>query len=197
MEESTKNKWDRRYRTSERAPETATVLRENIHLLPTSGRALDLACGLGSNALALARHGLDTAAWDQSPIAIETLFDRAKSEQLRVNTDVRDVVASPPEPDAFDVVIVAHFLERSLSKALVETLRVGGLLCYQTFIRASVDDKGPSNPAHRLGDNELLSLFVPPLRLRVYREEGTMGDTRVGFRNLALMIAQKIRPQWE
>ena len=39
----------------------------------TPGRALDLACGTGRNALWLAQHGWDVTAVDASPTAIETL----------------------------------------------------------------------------------------------------------------------------
>ncbi len=66
-------KWDTRYREAHRVPETALVLSEFQHLLPTSGRALDLACGLGGNALLLAAHGLETHAWDISPVGVERL----------------------------------------------------------------------------------------------------------------------------
>ncbi|HEB99563.1 MAG TPA: SAM-dependent methyltransferase, partial [Thiotrichales bacterium] len=65
-------KWDARYRESATAVATE-VLVENRHLLPAVGEALDLACGLGGNALLLARHGLRTTAWDLSPVAIERL----------------------------------------------------------------------------------------------------------------------------
>jgi len=190
-EENFRDKWNRRYRESERVPEPARVVTENLHLLPASGRALDLACGLGVNALALAGHGLRTVAWDLSPVAIESLTRRAHDAQLAVTSAVRDVVSSPPEPASYDVIVVAHFLERSIAEALVQALRTGGLLLYQTFVRDKATDAGPGNPVHRLTDNELLTLFVPPLKLRVYREEGTLGDTSKGFRNLAMMVAEK------
>jgi hypothetical protein len=31
-----------------------------------------------------------------------------------------------------------------------------------------------------------------PLRVLVYREEGTVGDTRRGFRNEAMLVAMKV-----
>jgi 2-polyprenyl-3-methyl-5-hydroxy-6-metoxy-1,4-benzoquinol methylase len=139
----------------------------------------------------LARHGLNTVAWDQSSVAIRALSHRAAREGVEVAAAVRDVVAVPPSDDDFDVIVVAHFLERALSAHLIGALRPGGLLYYQTFVRDSVGQHGPSNPAYRLAENELLSLFVPPLRLRVYREEGTLGDTGAGSRDLAQMVAQK------
>ena len=61
------DKWDRRYSDPANEARAAQVLSDNLHLLPTQGTALDLACGLGGNALLLARQGLTVEAWDLSP----------------------------------------------------------------------------------------------------------------------------------
>jgi len=59
------DKWNARYRMADTTvADPAVVLSENLHLLPARGCALDLACGAGANALLLARHGLETHAWD-------------------------------------------------------------------------------------------------------------------------------------
>jgi 2-polyprenyl-3-methyl-5-hydroxy-6-metoxy-1,4-benzoquinol methylase len=183
-------KWDARYRDAAGPSGPAWVLSENLHLLPRRGSALDLACGLGANALLLARHGLDTSAWDISAVAIERLRLAAAEQGLRVRAAVRDLLAAPPEPERFDVIVVSHFLERSLTPALSAALRPGGLLFYQTFTRTRVDDTGPRTDAFRLADNELLRLFAP-LLLVVYREEGTLGDPSRGLRNEAALVACK------
>lgn len=167
------------------------VLADYTHLLPTKGRALDLACGLGANALLLARHGLETQAWDYAETAIERLQANAQSQQLQIQTQVRDIIASPPPADTYDVIIVCHFLDRRLNSALVKSLKPNGLLFYQTFTRTAVNESGPKNPLFRLADNELLHLFSD-LQIVVYREEGTIGDITQGFRNQALLIARKV-----
>lgn len=159
-------------------------------MLPTEGTALDLAAGLGGNALLLSEHGLEADAWDFSPVAMNRLKRFAAERGLHVKTEVRDVVAEPPEPRRFDVIVVSRFLERTLAPKLIAALRAGGLLYYQTFTRARVDDSGPGNPAYRLEDNELLALFRP-LLVRAYREEGRLGDRQQGFRNEAMLVAQK------
>jgi 2-polyprenyl-3-methyl-5-hydroxy-6-metoxy-1,4-benzoquinol methylase len=183
-------RWNRRYRDGSGASEPLRVLTENRHLLPDRGEALDLACGRGANALLLADQGLQTHAWDISEVAIAALREEAERRGLSLETEVRDVITRAPEPERFDVIVVGHFLERDLAPALMAALRPGGLLFYQTFSRPSVDDSGPSNPAYRLAENELLKLFAP-LRLRVYREEGVCGDTSRGFRNQAMYLGQK------
>jgi tellurite methyltransferase len=170
-------KWDQRYREAQALPPPARVLTENAHLLPGSGHALDLACGLGANALFLAGRGLTVEAWDLSPVAIERLSREAGASGLQVTALVRDGVAQPPRPGSCDVVVVSHFLDRTL-------------LFYQTFSREAVSRSGPSNPAYRLGDNELARAFSH-LLLRFYREEGRLGDLEHGCRDLALLVAQK------
>lgn len=183
------DKWDARYRdTAERPP--ARVLVENVHLLPPQGRALDLACGLGANALVLATHGLETLAWDSSAVAIERLRSLARARGVGVHAAVRDVVRQPPEPRNFDVIVVSHFLDRSLTAQLIAALRPHGLLYYQTFTRTRVGDSGPQNPAYLLEDGELLAMFAP-LQPLVYREEGRVGNTHSGFRGQAMLVACK------
>jgi len=191
MNEQRRDIWDRRHAEAEGAPPAADVLRENCHLLPARGRALDLACGRGGNALLLAAAGLETHAWDLSPVAIEALCAEAAAQGLAVRARVRDVVAEPPPAEAFEVIVVSHFLERALAPALIEALRPGGLLFYQTFTRERVGDAGPRNPDYRLAPNELLELFRP-LRLRVYREEGRLGDSGRGWRDRAMLVGERI-----
>lgn len=188
-------KWDRRYRTAlgvkpeDAEPEAAVVLREFSHLLPGSGAALDLACGLGANALWLARAGLQVQAWDFSPVAIDALAARAERENLALQAAVRDVVATPPTSESFDVIVVSYFLGRALAPHLQAALRPGGLLFYQTFVQDKVADAGPNNPDFLLAENELLSLF-PKLTVRVFRDEGITGNTKKGLRNETLFIGQ-------
>jgi len=183
-------KWDARYREGDTVPSPARVLQEFQHLLPASGTALDLACGLGGNALLLAGRGLSTHAWDISPVAIARLAKTAAEGALPVVTEVRNVLSEPPEAGRFEVIVVARFLERGLAPHLVNALTPGGLLYYQTFTRAKVGNVGPGNPQYRLAPNELLSLF-DALRLRVYREEDRVGDLSLGFRNEAMLVGQK------
>ncbi len=185
------DKWDERYRGAAGPGEPARVLRDYGHLLPTHGSALDLACGLGANALFLARRGLQTLAWDLSPVAVTRLHGVAVAEALPLEAAVRDVIGRPPAPATLDVIVVAHFLERALAAPLTAALRPGGLLFFQTFTRTFVNSAGPTQEAYRLADNELLSLFAP-LRILAYREEGRAGDLSCGFRDEAMLVGMKV-----
>ena len=183
-----RQKWDRRYQQSEATPCALEVLIDNSYLLPVEGSALDLACGLGGSGLLLAERGLDTWAWDLSPVAIDALKMRAGN--LPLVAEVRDVIEQPPSPGGYDVICVGHFLDREICPEISAALRPGGLLFYQTFTRERVDQTGPGTANYRLGTNELLELF-PGLLVRFYREEGRLGDPARGFRNRAQLVAQK------
>lgn len=182
--------WNSRYADAERGA-AAWALREHVHLLPAVGDALDLACGLGANALLMAEHGLRVQAWDFSPVAIERLGEEAGRRGLAVHGEVRDVVAAPPAPASFDVIVVSHFLERGLFPYLIDALRPGGLLFYQTFTTERPEGGStPSNPAFLLKPCELLEL-CRPLRLLVYREDGLFGDLGQGLRAVAALVGAK------
>lgn len=186
-----RKKWDAVYEKGQALPVPPDrVLVENMHLLPRTGTALELASGLGGNAVELARRGLDTRAWDVSPVAMDRLADYARAQRLPLECEARDVVEQPPEAGAYDVIVVCHFLDRVIVPHIIAALRPGGLLCYQTFTRTRVTDAGPGNPEFRLADNELLALFSD-LTLIAYREEGRVGDLSQGFRDEAMMVACK------
>ncbi len=184
-------KWDRIYSgASETEPEPAQVLTENAHLLPREGDALDLACGLGGNALFLARRGFTVKAWDISKVAVGRLASLAEKSGLPLEAEARDVETGPFPREAFDVVVVSRFLARRLAQPILGSLRPGGLLFYQTYVREKLAPAGPSNPDYLLQENELLALFRG-LRVLVYREEGRIGDLGAGRRDEAFFVGCK------
>ncbi len=186
-----KIKWNQRHADPTHQPRAAAVLYQNRHLLPASGRVLDLACGLGGNALLMAKAGLEVTAWDLSQVAIDRLIGFARTQGLTgLQAEVRDLSQEPLPVAAFDVIVVSYYLERSLIAPLIDALKPGGLIYYQTFTRIAVNQQGPANPDYRLGDNELLRLFEP-LAVRFYREENQLGDLDNGFRNVAMLVAEK------
>jgi len=191
MSRSDVEKWDRIYRDREdKTSQAARVLADNLYLLPPTGKALDIACGHGANAVLLAKQGLQVHAWDISQEALNILNQTAVREKLELITEQRDITLHPPAADSYDVIIVSRFLDRTITDTLIRSLRQGGLLYYQTFIKDKQDEFGPKNPAYRLDTNELLRLFAA-LKIIFYREDGTVGDVSKGFRNEAMLIGQK------
>ncbi|AEG02918.1 class I SAM-dependent methyltransferase [Methylomonas methanica] len=187
------DKWDSIYADCNQTPNVSEVLSTHNHLLPEQGKALDLACGLGGNALLLAEHGLSVDAWDISAVALSRLQIQAEQRQLQIA--LRQVFVNPGKlpRNYYDVIVISRFLDRSLCNAIMAALKTEGLLFYQTFTRNKLDRQGPGNPAYLLDCNELLHLFSP-LNLVFYQEYARIGDLRRGNRNEACFIGQKLKP---
>ena len=156
----------------------ASWLVANRALLPPSGRALDVACGRGRNALWLAGQGFDTTALDRDAAAVAALDDRARRDGLSLTSRAMDLEADGATlgTDAYDVIVVVHYLHRPLFPALRAALRPGGVLVYETFTVAQAARGRPTNPAFLLEPGELPRL-VAPLQILAAREgdyEGRM-----------------------
>lgn len=185
-------KWDAIYRKTQPTNQAAEVLRHNLHLLPPQGKALDLACGLGSNALLLAENNLSVDALDISAVALDYLNSSAQEKQLTITTYLCVIGSESLPQEYYDVIVVSRFLDRTLCNAIMAALKPKGLLFYQTFTRNKLDQQGPSNPAYLLDRNELLHLFSP-LTLVFYQEFDRIGDLRQGNKNEACYIGQKLQ----
>ena len=191
MSHSDAEKWDAKYRAGYHdRTKPADVLSEYGHLLPVQGRALDLACGTGANALFLARRGLKTTAWDISAEAMAVLRTQAAANNLVLETRTCDVTDTVIPAQSFDVISVSYFLERTLFPAIINALKMNGLLFYQTWLRERCTEKGPRNEDFRLGANELLQL-CGGLHIIIYREEGLTGDPGQGLRDEVMLIGQR------
>jgi SAM-dependent methyltransferase len=101
--------WDERYASVE----NLWAVRPNRFLVAEMselecGRALDLACGEGQNAIWLASLGWDVVGVDFSEVAIAKARARAEREGVRVDFVCADLVAYAPDLDAFDLVLVLY-----------------------------------------------------------------------------------------
>lgn len=184
-------KWDRIYsQPGHEACSPAQVLVDNAFLLPEAGEALDLACGLGANAIFLAQRGLAVTALDISSVAIEKLTAHAALQGLNINAYQQKIDCHSLAESKFDVIVVSRFLDRALSDAIIGALNPAGLLFYQTYTREKAGRHGPNNPDYLLAENELLDLFSP-LRVVFYRDNGLIGNKNLGLRGEAQFIGQK------
>jgi 2-polyprenyl-3-methyl-5-hydroxy-6-metoxy-1,4-benzoquinol methylase len=184
------DKWNAIYRSAGAPIRPAEVLSQHQYLLPKRGKALDLACGLGANALLLAEFGLDVDAWDISAVALQMLQNQAIEKGLFIAAQQCRISAETLAQEAYDVIVICRFLDRALCNAIMAALKPGGLLFYQTFTRHKLDQQGPSNSDYLLEHNELLRLFSP-LNVVFYQEYARLGDVRLGNRNEACFIGQK------
>lgn len=165
------DKWNQRYRASAGEAKPCSLLIGQQRLLPEAGTALDLACGLGGNALFLARRGLHCTAIDYSSVALDKLQLSAQQQQLAITTVQQDLEPKPRlKACAFDVVVVSYYLHRPLFEQIKATLKPGGLLFYQTFNQRRPEQGGPQNPDFLLAEGELEQL-CSGLEILVYSED--------------------------
>jgi tellurite methyltransferase len=140
--------------------EPAELLTGFASLLPSSGRALDLACGAGRHSLFLAGRGLRVVAVDRSLAALEEGRELARLRGLRVDWVRADLENFPLPTEAFDFIVCFYYRDPALYTRLRAALRPGGLIVYETYTREQVCfSSGPRNPAHLLEPGELLDAF--------------------------------------
>ena len=151
------------------AESAAAWLIDNTDLWPRRGRVLDVACGRGRNALALAAAGLDVHAIDRNEEAIAELRDLAARSSLSIDAQVLDLETDPPAllpASAYDAIVVFNYLHRPLMPMLRAALKPGGCLFYETFTVRQAERGHPRNPSFLLRDGELLELVAPFAILR-------------------------------
>jgi SAM-dependent methyltransferase len=125
--------WDDRYAASadlEWGAEPNRWVAGALADLPP-GRALDLGCGEGRNALWLARRGWTVTAVDFSGTGIDK--GRQLTGDLPVEWVVDDLLRYPVTPAAFDAVVVAYLhlyprARRDVLRRAAEGLAPGGVL---------------------------------------------------------------------
>ena len=101
--------WDARYRAAElvwSAEPNQFVVAELEHLAP--GRALDLACGEGRNAIWLAEQGWTVTGVDFSEVALEKARRIAATRNVTIQWDLADVTEYSPPAEQFGLVIVMY-----------------------------------------------------------------------------------------
>ncbi|MBV8762678.1 MAG: class I SAM-dependent methyltransferase [Deltaproteobacteria bacterium] len=126
-----RERWNATWR--ERAGELerpARFLEEHAHLLPASGKALDLAGGAGRNAIWLARRGLDVTLVDVSDVALTRAESRAASTGVTLRTRRVDLDEPLELAPLYDLVVIVHFLDRDHRDDYAQLLVEGGVLVH-------------------------------------------------------------------
>jgi tellurite methyltransferase len=156
-----RDKWDARYRDGayESRTHPTALLAEWLPRLPR-GRALDVACGAGRNALCLAANGYNVAALDISGVALDRGRRAAAERRLDVNWLCEDLDEDPERAlpaGPFDLIVWVRYVHRTLMPHLLARLADGGALLCEQHLATDIAVAGPTSARFRLAPGELQS----------------------------------------
>jgi len=154
-----RRRWDERWGAAQDdhdgvAPKPPDVLHAHPELLdaiPTDGVGLDVACGLGGQALWMAERGLHVTALDVSQVAVDVLRasvrDTAASSGLHVDAVVWDTDDGlPAQLVDLALIVCQRYRATDLYGDFVERLRPGG--CLVLTVLSAVGLAGEPGPFH-------------------------------------------------
>lgn len=121
--------------------------------------ALDVACGLGQNALFVAQRGYGVEALDFSPVAIRRCQREAQRLGLPVQAQVVDLEGYAIAEARYDLILDFFYLDRNLIPSIKRGLKEGGLFLMVTFNVHHRMQRPDFNPAYLLAVGELEQLF--------------------------------------
>src|SRR4051794_1867800 len=162
--------WDARYRERDGAMWSG---RPNGRLVAevaalTPGRALDVGCGEGADAIWLAQRGWTVAAVDISEVAIGRARQAAELAGVAVDWVCADVLREPFTPRSFDLVSLQYpalpkRAGNAAVRAVLDTVNTGGLLL---AVYHDLDDEHREHmkargfdPADYVGGDDLAGLL--------------------------------------
>jgi SAM-dependent methyltransferase len=192
--------WDKRYASVENlwaVKPNRFLVAEAGDLIP--GRALDLACGEGQNAIWLATLGWDVTGVDYSEVAISKARTRAARDGVRVDFLVDDLVSYEPEEAAFDLVVVLYLhIPRDERRGVLEraagAVAPGGTFVFVGHDLTNLTDGvgGPSDPGLLCTPDEIAA-ELPGLEIE--KAERVLRDVHGEERDAIDALVRARRPQ--
>ena len=179
-------------------PPPASFLLRQLHRLP-KGNILDVASGSGRHALFLASLGYQVEAIDRDEQALAQLSAHARARHLTgIKPRVLDLEQPTQEPNlghgTYDAILIFFYLHRPLFPHLIDALKPGGILLYETFtVDNHVQRRHPQRREFCLAHGELLNL-TPGFRILHYDEGLHEGNRSSESVYTAQLVAQKPTP---
>jgi len=190
LTDADRTKWNERYREGayEDRPHPSDLLRQWVERLPC-GRALDVACGAGRNALFLAANGFAVDAVDIASEGLARGRRSAAERGLTIHWIEHDLDRPLALPDDYALILVVRFLDLPLIHRLAQRLAPGGLLICEEHLRTEAEVIGPGNPAFRVAPGELRGA-ASGLEVLQY-DEGVFDDPDGRRAALARLVAKR------
>lgn len=161
MSEADRKRWEAKYAAGNPNPGFVPdpLLVRHASLLDGNGWALDLACGVGQNAMYLAKRGYEVVAVDGSLAGLRYGRTALAASGLRVHWVAADLDRFVLPRDEFALAIVFRFLDRKLFSRLKEAVIPGGLIIYETFNVNRLHSSPRMTRSYLLEPGELAGLF--------------------------------------
>jgi tellurite methyltransferase len=161
---NTRDKWNTKHLdkiNQLKEPEPNPRLKRLAAYFREGGTALDIACGLGGNSMFLAQTDYQVEAMDISDVAINYIQEQATKENLPIQPRVADLteVNTQNWQNAYNVMVVTYYLDRSLFPIVKESIKEGGYFFMETFYQTSEAEKQGISEQFKLRSNELLDEF--------------------------------------
>ena len=146
--------WNRRYAGSELlwTAEPNRVLVAEISGLPP-GRALDLACGEGRNAVWLAERGWEVTGVDFADVGLDKARGLAAARGVDPTWVEADLLDYDPPPEAFDLVVILYLQlsadeRHRVLRSAAAAIAPGGTLLVVAHDRSNLEHGhgGPQDP---------------------------------------------------
>jgi len=179
-----KERWNIRH-VEKPMKHTVSPIVENYVKHSKVGNALDLACGTGRNTHFLEDLGFSVDAVDLSDYALSQISDSKNIKKIEVDLDSYNL-----KKNSYDLIVNTNYLNRRLMAQMIDALKDGGLIIFETFIEAhEKPEQGSMNPDYLLEKNELLKAFID-LDIIFYEEKD--GINMRGEKNkTASLVAKK------
>jgi len=184
--------YDKYYQTENLFGEPYPELIEFFADYPKKGKVLDLGCGQGRDAIALARLGYSVTGIDDSKVGIDQMNQIGQNEGLNLVGQVGDIYAFDRFSE-FDIILLDsmfHFVKKDKEKEIGLIKKIISVLRQESLVVVCIQDSG--NKVHilnkaidsekqlnRLVDKDFKYIFED-------KESGHKSET-----NYRMIIAQK------
>jgi len=190
LSQADRHKWNARYAQGAYAERTNPnqLLESWLARVPV-GRALDVACGAGRNAMYLAAAGFSVDAVDISRNALARAARLAEERQLEVNWLEWDFDDGMPDTGSYDLIIMFRYLNMALLETLKQRLRPGGFVIVEQHLVSDAQVIGPRGARFRV-EPGALAAAAGGLQI-CYSDESLVTDPDGRQAALARLVARK------
>lgn len=177
--------WDARYQSSSprlfSGKPNPTLITETTHL--RAGRALDIGCGEGADAIWLAEHGWDVTAIDIASTALQRAAHISSPQAERITWLECDITQDSPPAGPFDLVTM-HYIPLLTEEAdrvlpsLLNTVGPGGTFLFVTHDINDLVARGDFDPHHYCQPDDITKRLGPKWTVTIEEKRRRNGGTQ-------------------